>query len=583
MKHLLIIFVTISVLFPQWILSQSKPKLSENEVKSSGKVEFINRNFRKASESTKKNQDSIGKRLAESIATNPNQIQTFKAVSVKRISSKQNGKFDADVMFINKGAGFGHFHSVVRVLSSYIQHSFDYSEEDADLVALYVLYYNGLHRQNKTYFNEKYSDAVTKELSTSSVGIASSYKEWAGKTQIVIPIEISLAKENKKDITLDELSREVDKIINTKKNGLDDKEKFEELKKEKLERDREALLRKEEEKKETETVINKVEETKPVVTETTIKPIEEKPIVVEDKKPIVEETKPIVEETKPIVTETTIKPVEETKPVIDDKTVKLDTIDTKEDPIARTEVVPTTVDTNTKDIPTEKVNLDIPKTDPVVETVSSINTDEIKKFDDVKKENETLRDIITKKEEEIERKESFSDNVVEGKIYFLKTIKYESDGHYNNELHKLDPEQDKIVIKSKYNNICGKTFRVLGSNLLLLGYKENHNNQHRLVALNKDTLELSQISDNTLFWRTPIIVKSGSAYAIEEENEKFYLSRFDENLKRLFKSSTEINPNSKITFYGNKIYISSKEESGKQMDIIVLNKDDLSMLKKIQP
>lgn len=44
------------------------------------------------------------------------------------------------------------------------------------------------------------------------------------RTQIVIPLEANALKENEIDVTLDELGNEVNKIIDEKKNGAEEKE-----------------------------------------------------------------------------------------------------------------------------------------------------------------------------------------------------------------------------------------------------------------------------------------------------------------------------------------------------------------------
>jgi len=63
------------------------------------------------------------------------------------------------------------------------------------------------------------------------------------------------------------------------------------------------------------------------------------------------------------------------------------------------------------------------------------------------------------------------------------------------------------------------------------------------------------------------------------ENTKYYLSRFDADLKRTTRSDMDILPESTITVFGKKIYVSARVEGG-LVEIRVFNKDDLKFIKK---
>ncbi len=76
-------------------------------------------------------------------------------------------------------------------------------------------------------------------------------------------------------------------------------------------------------------------------------------------------------------------------------------------------------------------------------------------------------------------------------------------------------------------------------------------------------------------------IRGDYLYAIENLDGKFYLTRFDKNLKSLTRSKEEINPDSNISFYGTKIYVSGKNENG-QVEFKIFNKEDLSFVKKTQ-
>ncbi|NBU99099.1 MAG: hypothetical protein EBS19_12970, partial [Spirochaetia bacterium] len=91
----------------------------------------------------------------------------------------------------------------------------------------------------------------------------------------------------------------------------------------------------------------------------------------------------------------------------------------------------------------------------------------------------------------------------------------------------------------------------------------------------------SMFSDSGIYPKSPLEVFDNFIYAIEFENGKYYLSRFDANLKRMTRSDQEILPDSTITVFGKKIYINARVEGG-FVEIRVFNKDDLKFIKKTQ-
>jgi len=114
----------------------------------------------------------------------------------------------------------------------------------------------------------------------------------------------------------------------------------------------------------------------------------------------------------------------------------------------------------------------------------------------------------------------------------------------------------------------------------VIGFKE-HKEQIRLVLLSRIDLKPIGVSDVDVYQKTVLEINDNFLYAVEVENGKHYLAKFDKNLKRLNRTDQEIIPDGTITFYGKKIYISGKNESGK-VEFKIFNRDDLKFIKKAQ-
>lgn len=96
--------------------------------------------------------------------TNPE--STFhNGISVQRFETKEEGLLGADVLEFTKEASYGHINAIVRVVSGYVSGMYEYNQEDAELLALYVIYYNRKHRGDMEYLRENFyqNDIVKKK------------------------------------------------------------------------------------------------------------------------------------------------------------------------------------------------------------------------------------------------------------------------------------------------------------------------------------------------------------------------------------------------------------------------------------
>ncbi len=543
MNSVVKLFLSLVFLSLLPVFAQDKAKLGEVEIRDSERIRFTNRSNARAAENIKRQNDSIGRKLSEMIEVEPTQIHDYKGVSVRRVLADKNGMFGGDIISLDSDSNFGHINSVYRILASYISNSFGYADEKADIIALYVLYYNAMHRNEKSYFKTKYAPSLLDTLKVNSTGIGKTYREWPGRTQIVIPLETNILKENEIDVTLDELGNEVNKIIEEKKNGPEEKKKFAEVVKEKIIEEKKLIEEKKEELR--------VKEEKIALKDVEAKnPPEIKKEVIQPKKEIVEVKKvePRPEPPREVVKTNPVEPVK-TEPQ---------------------KIVPKETTVVKNDKPTEKA--------PEIKREPTI---EAKKLE---KEVSVLKQELAKKIEVENKKKEFSPNVIDGKIVFLKVVKYDtSEGHFNSEIHLIDPEKDDAVLKSDFNKICSRQFKEFGGNIVVVGFKDGHKDEHQLFLINKKDLKEVGKSTSNIFSRTVIEIIGEELYAFEFEKGGYYISKFDKALRRLMRSDKEINPDSNLTFYGKKIYVTGKAETGNAVDIRIFNKDDLKFITKIQP
>ncbi|TGK11931.1 hypothetical protein EHO60_06495 [Leptospira fletcheri] len=555
-----IVLLIASIFVCGQILAQTGPRLGEREIRSSGRVNFVNRSAARADEETRGNNAKTGADLAESLKKNPQTPASEEGITVVRVLPEEK-KFGADIFSLGKETEFGHINSIQRILAGYVKANFGYSEQNSDTLATYILYYNAIHRKGTAYVKGKYGAEVVKNLTPEKIGIARRYNEWPDKTQIIIPIVGNILSEDGRDVHTDELEKEVNKDLDKKKEGQEDKKKMDDLQKEKIQDEKKKLEeKKEENKNQQKQAAEKEKKIERELQELNKDPVKNKQKITqkqEEKKQVQQQQQQAKKEEQQLKEkEKEISKKEESRKS-----------DTKSDSKS-------SVSDSSKTESGKTSSADSKKTD---------SPDDKKSKEELQKElKDTKQELQTAKEEQ-KKKEEFDKNVVGGKILFLKTLKYLSDGHYSNELHVLDPSNDDEISRGEFNKICGRTFEVLDGKALVVGYESDHSAEHKLILIDQETLKPAVWSKDSVFWRSPMILKGEDVYAFEEKDGKYFLARFDKGLKKTASSEDEISPNSNVTFYGDKIYVTGKEEGSASTQISVFNKGDLKLIKKIKP
>lgn len=237
----------VAILFmlslPIHIFSQKKLDIDEKEkairkekLKKLSKESFMNRSNEKADEKTKKADIETGKTLANLLNSNPTQSHKHKGIIVRRFDTDEEGRLGGDVLDMTQEASYGHINGIIRMISGYVNQMFKYNMEDSELLALYVIYYNFKHRGNFNYIGQNFDTDYSKFLKKEKVGIPENFEGWAGRTEILIPIEKNLLKGGGLDIATYELEDQVNPDIDVQS-----KKNFDNLQKRKLKSEKEEV------------------------------------------------------------------------------------------------------------------------------------------------------------------------------------------------------------------------------------------------------------------------------------------------------------------------------------------------------
>jgi len=149
---------------------------------------------------------------------------------IHSVSAPDGNKLDADIFGLGANTGVDHIRNLRTIIQGYLQEAYDYSAQDAALLAEYITIYNAVYRGNWDYFSDRYKKPVIGNLNPQQAGLATRYTEWPGKTLMLIPlgmggissIDTSLISDSR---VVEEMRREDDKGIEQRRNMVDLKER----------------------------------------------------------------------------------------------------------------------------------------------------------------------------------------------------------------------------------------------------------------------------------------------------------------------------------------------------------------------
>jgi hypothetical protein len=565
MKKLNIIMIITSLIVMFFNIPGSSLEVDIDEIKSKP-VKFINYEGNYDKSDSIADIERIGQRLAgEAKGNDP--VRFFMKYSLFHVVSKDEPeKFSADIFSIDKDAKVGHIDMVRRIISSLLIKKYNYSKRDAEAIAIFLTYYNAVYRGNIKYYSSKYKSVVMKYINAGSAGISTKYYEWPGATRMLIPLTETAQKGKLDAIAPDIISdQKVRKEVSRDEKNIPARKDMTAIKERVLEKDKKAL---EEKKQELKKETKQIEEQK--------KPVEKKQEEIVKKE---QELKKEKEEIKKI-TETEKRKAKETELEKKQQQIEKEKEEArkKQEELAKKEAG---AQKEQKKVSEQETKI-AERGKEIEKEKKDIERDEIKR--DIAKEPEKAKEKLEEKAKELDKREDalrageIDKNIYANKLYYLKIKEYLDGGHYNNEMYMIDAATRKVMFKSPVEYICGSRYDVFSGGVVVITHRGSHTMGHRLTIINRDTLQATANGEDNIFWRSFIEIRDGFIYAIINDKGKFYLGRFDSNLKLAAKSGEEINEDTFISFFDKNIYINRLDKT-----IIALNKDDLSLIGEVKP
>jgi len=545
--------------------SLSAQNVAEQELQQARPVDFVNYQGQFTTIVMPEEFRQIGIGLARMTTTLNTRYTSRNQYSIIRAHDARETKgFDADIFMLEGASDLVDIRGVRALIAGYVEGQYGYSARDSQTIALFVTYYNALYRGRMDYMRTYYKPVVTNHLVPDRIGLALNYRDWPGRTQMLIPLGALMAGE-KPALDADQLATQdvIDSLRERPDMGIQEREELLEIRKDDVDKKQEEL----------ETKKEQLEETKKALEETTQEVKAKEDAIDQKKEELQKETDPVKQEELKQEIAKDEKGLEELKKELEQSEEQVKKEEAKiEEAKDQLEQKKEEIKKEEEQIKKDEATLkgETPKEEKKEETKKEETKQEETKKEETKKEE--LQEALAKQKEELER------SVTDGGLYYLKVIEPLNDGHYRSEMVLINPELRQVVLNSPFKDVCGSSYYAFSEGVVVIGYDKTHTGGHFLVLLHTKTLAPITKGKDLIYWKSFIEVRQDSVYAIIQDGTGYYLGRFNAKLEPEARSAVKIDRDSFITIVGQSIYMNSPNKT-----ILVFNAQNLALTDEIKP
>lgn len=529
------------------LVSLSALEVAKSELESATNTEtivFINYTGPHSKIDSLNSIKGIGTNLAAGISTAPDKYLKNgggKYTLIHAVNPEIKEGLDADIILIGQNSEVDHIDNLRHIIASYLREAYGYSEKDSETIAVFITVYNAVYRGKIDAFNSKYKSIVTENLSSEKCGLSVNYKEWAGMSQIVIPlfdvnqgglstIDTSVISDSQ---VVKHMQDDDDKNVESRKDMVDLKEREAEEATEKAQESQKTAVQEQkklnEEKAKTAEAKKEAEESKVKAEEAEQKAKEAEQIAKEN--PEDQEAQQAAEEARENADEAKSQS------------------ESAEEALAEQEAA-------------EEAQAEV--AEEAKEEASAQQALADKKTIEAQEERKTIAN---------DQQEIIKEEIKNASAPSAFAIQLIDEANLLSALVKVNTSDGSIIKASPVRFIRNRTVYPSGSNFIAIAGENSGNGIVKLVLLSSDTMEITKESEDTIAENSVLIQDGSEYYCILQENSAFYLGKYDSELNRKLKSEIEVKAATPITVSGNNVMVSDSNGN-----IVVLDK---ASLKKI--
>jgi len=520
--------VVLSVLFSLSALFAINVDEKEVQTGADDTVDFVNYTGTHDEVDTVEAIRGIGRSLAGA-ASSGREGTSDRYMIIHAVDSTMSAGLDADILILGERVRVDHIDNLRLIIEGYLSSAYNYSRKDAKTLAHFITIYNAVYRGRMDMFNKKYKSFVVQNISSNKVGLSTTYSEWPGNTQIVIPLSdaryagtvstVDTTVISDKEV-VNKMKEQDDKDIDARKDMVDLKEQEAEEARSRAEEEREKALQKE---KEAEEARKRAEEAK--------KKEDEKGKELEDKEANAESARKVADDAKKkgdkdqAEKERLAKEAEEAA----EKT-------RKEKEALEAERLKSEQEAKQKEDEAKTAKENAKQEDEFAQGKEDDAQDDRK---DIAKDTQKI--IEDKRAEKKAETDALIASANRG--YALKVVDEYS---LSSSIVMLDLRNARTIKTSSLNTIKGRKICKAGEYIMAIAGSSGGDGVVSLVLIDMRNLEVAKQGDDEISEKSMLVQDGEFYYAIVATGGKFYVGRFNEELMRQSLSTVSISPYSPI-------------------------------------
>ncbi|MCL2410725.1 MAG: hypothetical protein FWC97_03685 [Treponema sp.] len=428
---------------------------------------------------------TVQQRLAHTYSFQVGQLNRY--FIIRSTGGTDDGRLNADIIGIGVDAAVDHVRNLRVIIQGFLQAAYNYSANDALLLAEYITIYNAVYRGNWDYFSNRFQPQVVSHLTRERVGLSIRFDEWPGQTLMVIPLGppgISAV-----DIAAIASERVIEEMRREDDQGIPQRQQLVEL----LER-------------EADIAEQRAQEEHEVIRQEEIQIAEERAQIEEERTQIEEERQQIQEEqNEGIITEEQAREAEQE---LEEREQELEE---REQELAERE----------------------------------------EELEERREQAQMLEDFAEQRMEQAQqhREEIAEDQqtmISQEIISGVHGVALNTNDPAMGRVLLLNPADGSELRRSPLDTVRTRTVTVLGGRILAVAGEATGRGAIRLIELNPNSLEMARQGDHDIYTSSLLWVNGNDLYAITVDINNTYLGRFNTNLQMLARSQTMIHPEASI-------------------------------------
>ncbi|MBT3275016.1 MAG: hypothetical protein HN368_17810 [Spirochaetales bacterium] len=495
---------------------------SELDLTRNTSVEFINYEGPHSKIETLQQIMAIGIFLGESIDDEYSTASyAGKYRVIHAIGSPDDSRLNADIFIVLSDAEVDHIRNMRYMIAGFLMAAYEYQEADALLLAEFITVYNAVYRSKMDFFKEKYKSEVTRNLHTESAGISTVYTEWAGNTEMLIPLTKDASQGGLGSLDTDALTDEevVEELRTQPDLGLDSRKDIVELKEREIEEKQEEIE-------------------------------QERDTLDDDQQRIAAEKQRIADEQARI-----------------EKEKEKAESDAEKARIAREEA----------DLArqTEAVAEEEEEAQEQEEELAEKEQEQAERIDRIQQEREDIATDereLTQQDAEDESTEVASATGARQSSLVLTYLEIRDiAGEALGRVVHIDAANGAVIRASTLNSIRNQRIETIGSNFVVVAGTTTGQGAVRLMTLDTETLETESEGSEDIYEGSFLLVDGTEVYAVTGGPDGWFLGRFDSRLAADGKSEIQIFENTTAAVSEDALYV-----QGTDGLIHILSKEDLT-------